>query len=135
MAWLHKVQRVYLSGLSSTYSGIAGLLDKVGLASLSACLISAVCVWLYQSYMWLRAGDWQPLSLVSQFGAFSFPGWTGFERILNSAADLNLGFVLLLFGWLLLKLFKILASMFGMSALEVSEHVKQVKRKELGLDD
>ena len=135
MAWLHKVQRVYLSGLSSTYSGIAGLLDKVGLASLSACLISAVCVWLYQSYMWLRAGDWQPLSLVSQFGAFSFPGWTGFERILNSAADLNLGFVLLVFGWLLLKLFKILASMFGMSALEVSEHVKQVKRKELGLDD
>lgn len=135
MAWLHKVQRVYLSGLSSTYSGIAGLLDKVGLASLSACLISAVCVWLYQSYMWLRTGDWQPLSLVSQFGTFSFPGWTGFERILNSAAELNLGFVLLVFGWLLLKLFKILASMFGMSALEVSEHVKQVKRKELGLDD
>ena len=135
MAWLHKVQRVYLSGLSSTYSGIAGLLDKVGLASLSACLISAVCVWLYQSYMWLRTGDWQPLSLVSQFGVFSFPGWTGFERILNSAAELNLGFVLLVFGWLLLKLFKILASMFGMSALEVSEHVKQVKRKELGLDD
>lgn len=135
MAWWHKVQGAYLSGLSSTYSGIAGLLDKIGLASLSACLISAVCVWLYQSYMWLRTGDWQPLSLVSQFGAFSIPGWTGFERIFNSAADLNLGFVLLLSGWLLLKLFKILASMFGMSALEVGEHVKQVKRKELGLDD
>ena len=135
MAWRHKIQRVYLSGLSGTYSGIAGLLDKVGLVSLSACLISAVWVWLYQLYIWLRTGDWQPLSLVSQFGTFSFPGWTGFERIFNSAADLNLGFVLLVFGWLLLKLFKILAAMFGMSALEVSEHVKQVKRKELGLDD
>ncbi|MEE8235939.1 MAG: hypothetical protein V3R53_04025 [Gammaproteobacteria bacterium] len=135
MAWWHKAQGVYLSGLSSTYSGIAGLLDKIGLTSLLACFISAICVWLYQAFMWLRTGDWQPMSLLSQFGAFSFSGWTGLERILNFAADLNLGFILLLCGWLLLKLFKILASMFGMSALEVGEHVKQVKRKELGLDD
>ena len=135
MAYWHKVQRLYLSSLSSAYSGIAGLLDKTGLASLSVCLISAVCVWLYQAYMWLRSGDWQPMSLVSQFGEFSFPGWAGFERILNSVADLNLGFILVFLGWLLLTLFRILASMFGMSALEVSEHVKQVKRKELGLDD
>ena len=135
MAWWHKAQRVYLSGLSSTYSGIAGLLDRIGLAALSVCMISAICVWLYQAYAWLRTGDWQPLSVVSEFGAFSVPGWAGFERVLNSAADLNLGFILILLGWLLLKLFRILASMFGMSALEVSEHVKQVQRKELGLDD
>ena len=135
MAWWHKVQRLYLSGLSSTYSGIAGLLDRIGLVTLSACLLSAVGVWLYQAYLWLRSGDWQPMSLVSQFGSFSFPGWTGFEWIINSVADLNLGFIVLLVGWLLLTLFRILASMFDMSALEVSEHAKQVKRKELGLDD
>ena len=135
MAWWHKVQKAYLSGLSGFYGGVAGAIQAVALLSVTVFAVAAVASWGYQGYLWLRSGDWQPLSLAGLFGPFSLPGWTGAEKLLTSMAELNLGIVLILTGWILSLLFRLVATLFESSADEVDDQVKRVRRKEIGLDD
>ena len=70
--------------------------------ALEVGLLGPAAVWLYQSYLWLRSGDWTPLPLIKVMPdswlywlESAVEGWGGVEKIVVWLVSVNLGIWLL----------------------------------------
>jgi hypothetical protein len=75
-----------------------GLLGSLG-------FVAAICLLGYQTFLWLKEGQWTPMPISSIFGILGFDyysvidvSWAGVQKILIWLLDLPLSLGLIVFG-------------------------------------